>query len=143
MGKTRYAILIPVDGVFSDCPKQGDMLLFDYQYTEKVLKVDDQLADNVFLVISGENNLYIVYVKPPDLVERYRHGDKQGLALIGHSQDKMRVGTKAKIQVWDYDKEERAFRDIGRILKHELLYSEDGILLHKVITTLGVYYVMS
>lgn len=143
MGKTRFAILNPISDVFADSPKKGDLLLFSYQPTEKILRVDQKLSDNIFLVISEENKSYIVYNRQRSLLEQYRKGKLTDMAKIGYTNDKIKIGSKLKISVFDFDSGIRVITGIGTVKSVKKITTDIGSELYKITTTSGIYFVMN
>lgn len=143
MGKTRFANLRPTDNT-AITPRQGDLLMFSYQPSEKILRVETQLADNVFLVLSEEENSYIVYVYQPDLLNRFNSGIMSRLAQIGTTQDKIKPGKRLKIYVWKYGADStRVITNIGIVQSVERLWTSVQSEIYKVTTDIGVFFVMS
>lgn len=143
MGKTRFANLKTI-GDTAITPQKGDLLMFSYQPSEKILKVESQLSDNVFLVLSEEENSYVVYVYQPDLLNRFNSGIMSGLAQIGTTQDKIKPGKKLKIYVWKYGADStRVITSIGTVQSVERFWTSVQSEIRKVTTDIGVFFVMS
>lgn len=144
MGKTRFAILRPLNNPSAVAPQKNDLLMFSYQQTENVSEVDIKLAENVFLVISEKNNSYIVYWYTTELLKKYNLGLMSGLAQIGTTQDKITLRKRLKVRIWQYGNDfNRVITDIGIVQSSRKLLTAIGTIIHHVTTSTGEYYIMS
>lgn len=144
LGKTRFSILRPLNRPNATAPQKDDLLLFTYQETEKVQSVVTKFSDNVFFVLSQENNSYLVYWYSAELLSKFNKGMTSNLAQIGTSQEKIKVGKKLKLLLWKYgDDSVRTATSVGTVKAIETIITEVQTLIQKITTTTGIYFVMS